>query len=246
MPAGPKDAVATVIFPRCSTRQVQGRAGHQVDWSALSGTIADTDIVGPPQAVNVSAIVMVEATPGNLTSIELTTGHVCSPSEGTSLDSTTKPTLADFPGGTVSDVGAISKTDPSPVERTVVFNKVAWEPCKAPTSVMAGLPSRVQATVEVFNKFTGLKIEPAAPVPCCATSFNWLATHGAPAVNATVVVVVVVVDVLVVEVVEGVVEVVTTAGLVLAEVVVVVIVFEEQPATSAADAEDNHKHPHGC
>jgi hypothetical protein len=78
----------------------------------------------------------------------------------------------------------------------------------------------VQATVEVFTTLTGLKIDPAAPVPSSATTFSWLAVHGAPGVGW---VVVVVEEVLVVEVVgASVVEVVTRAGLV---VVVVVVVF---------------------
>jgi hypothetical protein len=78
----------------------------------------------------------------------------------------------------------------------------------------------VQATGEVFTTLTGLKIDPAAPVPSSATTFSWLAVHGAPGVGW---VVVVVEEVLVVEVVgASVVEVVTRAGLV---VVVVVVVF---------------------
>jgi hypothetical protein len=78
----------------------------------------------------------------------------------------------------------------------------------------------VQATVEVFTTLTGLKIDPAAPVPSSATTFSWLAVHGAPGVGW---VVVVVEEVLVVEVVgASVVEVVTRAGLV---VVVVVVEF---------------------
>jgi hypothetical protein len=78
----------------------------------------------------------------------------------------------------------------------------------------------VQATVEVFTTLTGLKIDPAAPVPSSATTFSWLAVHGAPGVGW---VVVVVEEVLVVEVVgASVVEVVTRVGLV---VVVVVVVF---------------------
>ena len=86
-----------------------------------------------------------------------------------------------------------------------------------------GLPSSVQATVEVFTTLTGLKIDPAAPVPSSATTFSWLAVHGAPGVGWVVVVVVVVEEVLVVEVVgASVVEVVTRVGLV---VVVVVGVF---------------------
>jgi hypothetical protein len=69
-------------------------------------------MVGPPQAVNVSATVKLEAIPGRVTSIELTTGHVCSPLEGTSLDSTIKPTFAAAPEESVNIVGAMSKTDP--------------------------------------------------------------------------------------------------------------------------------------
>jgi hypothetical protein len=91
---------------------------------------------------------------------------------------------------------------------------------------MPGLPARVQAAVDVFSRLTGLKIEPAAPVPSSATTFNWLAAHGAPAVGwaeVVVVVEVVVEEVLVVEIGgASVVEVVAMAGLV---VVVVVVVF---------------------
>jgi hypothetical protein len=75
--------------------------------------------------VNVSATVKLDAIPGRVTSIELTTGHVCSPSEGTSLDSTMKPAVAELPGETVSFVGAMSKTDPSPVVRIVVCSGAA-------------------------------------------------------------------------------------------------------------------------
>jgi hypothetical protein len=75
--------------------------------------------------VKVSATLKLDAIPGSFTSIELTTGHVCSPSEGTSLDSTTNPTLAELPGETVSVAGAISKTDPSPVVRMVVCRGAA-------------------------------------------------------------------------------------------------------------------------
>jgi len=77
-------------------------------------------MVGPPQAVNVSATVKLDAIPGRVTSIELTTGHVCSPSEGTSLDSTMKPTVAEPLGERVNIAGATSKTEPWPVARIVV------------------------------------------------------------------------------------------------------------------------------
>jgi hypothetical protein len=62
--------------------------------------------------VNVSGIVKLDATPGRVTSIELTTGHVCSPSEGTSLDCAIKPAEATLPGDSVKVVGVIAKTGP--------------------------------------------------------------------------------------------------------------------------------------
>jgi hypothetical protein len=43
---------------------------------------------------------------------------------------------------------------------------------------MPGRPSREQAEVDLFTTSTGLKFEPAAPVPSSATSFSWLATQG--------------------------------------------------------------------
>jgi hypothetical protein len=70
---------------------------------------------GPPQAVNASSTDKGEATLGRVTDIELTTGHVCSPSEGTSLDCTRKPAATTPDGGNVSVEGAIEKTVPSPV-----------------------------------------------------------------------------------------------------------------------------------
>jgi hypothetical protein len=78
-------------------------------------TIADTETVGPPQAVNVSATVKVEDIPGSPTDIELTTGHVCSPSVGTSLDCTRKPTEVVPVGGNVSVEGAMENTASDPV-----------------------------------------------------------------------------------------------------------------------------------
>ena len=50
-----------------------------------------------------------------MTDSELTTGQVCSPSEGTSLDCTRKPTAATPFGGSVNNDGAIEKVAPSPV-----------------------------------------------------------------------------------------------------------------------------------
>jgi len=96
---------------------------------------------------------------------------------------------------------------------------------------MPGLPSSLQATFDVFKTLTGLKIEPAAPVPSSATTLSSLAVQGAPGV-CCVVVVVVVEEVLVVDVV--------AAGVVEVVVVVVVVVVPgtavwEQPATNAAE-----------
>jgi hypothetical protein len=70
--------------------------------------------------VNVSFTAKSDAIPGSLTEIELTTGHVCSPSEGTSLDCTRKPTAATPPAGSVNIDGLMANADPCPVVRTVV------------------------------------------------------------------------------------------------------------------------------
>jgi hypothetical protein len=78
-------------------------------------TIADTEIVGPPQAVKVAGTDNAEFVPGRVTDRELTTGQVCSPSEGTSLDCTRKPTVPAPLGGSVSEDGAMENVDPSPV-----------------------------------------------------------------------------------------------------------------------------------
>ena len=84
--------------------------------------------------------------------------------------------------------------------------------------------------VDVFDTLTGLKIEPAAPVPSSATTFSWLAVQGA--VVAGWVEVVVVEEVLVVEVVgASVVEVDVVAGV---AVVVTGVAAWEQPATRTA------------
>jgi hypothetical protein len=77
-----------------------------------------------------------------VTDIELTTGHVCSPSEGTSLDCSMKPTEAADPAGSVNFAGAVEKTDPCPVVPIVVESGAGWAPCIAPISVTLGRPSR--------------------------------------------------------------------------------------------------------
>ncbi len=74
-------------------------------------TIADTEIVGPPHAVKVSGTEKAEVIPGRLTDIALTTGHVCSPSVGKSLDCTRNPTAATPVGGNVSNDGATENAD---------------------------------------------------------------------------------------------------------------------------------------
>jgi hypothetical protein len=95
---------------------------------------------------------------------------------------------------------------------------------------MPGLPSSEHAVVDVFDTLTGLKIEPAAPVPSGATTFSWLAVQGA--IVAGWVEVVVVEEVLVVEVVgASVVEVDVVAGV---AVVVTGVAAWEQPATRTA------------
>ena len=81
----------------------------------LALTIADTEMAGPPQAVNVSATWKGESIPGSVTAIELTTGQVCSPSEGTSLDCTRKPTAAALLGGSVNRRRSDREERPSPV-----------------------------------------------------------------------------------------------------------------------------------
>jgi len=72
--------------------------------------MADTNIVGPPHAVKFSGTVKVDGIPGSLTFIDATTGHVCSPFDGTSLDCIMKPALAAFPGDTVTGDGATRNT----------------------------------------------------------------------------------------------------------------------------------------
>ena len=113
----------------------------------------------------------------------------------------------------------MSKTDPWPVVRTVVCSFADCAPCIAPINVMPGLPSSVHTVVEVFNTLTGLKIEPAAPVPCSATTFSWPAVHGA---DVGWVEVVVVEEAVVVEVVGA--SVVVVGVVVVGDVVVVVVV----------------------
>jgi len=141
-----------------------------------------------------------------------------------------KPTVAEPPGERVNVAGATSKTEPWPVARIVVRSGADLAPCTAPISVMPGLPSSEHAVVDVFDTLTGLKIEPAAPVPSSATTFSWLAVQGA--IVAGWVEVVVVEEVLVVEVVgASVVEVDVVAGV---AVVVTGVAAWEQPATRTA------------
>jgi len=56
--------------------------------------------------------------------------------------------------------------------RIVVCSGAALAPCIAPIKVIPGRPSSEHADVEVFNTLTGLKMEPAAPVPSIATTFS--------------------------------------------------------------------------
>jgi len=161
------------IFPRRDDEE-----GRQLEDSSLTSTIAETKIVGPPQAVNVSLTVRVEEIPGSSTCIESTTGHVCSPLEGTSLDCTMNPTVATLPGDTVNRDGATAKGGPCPVVRTDVGSLAGGAPFAPPMSVIEGRPSREQADFDVLITPTGLKIEPAAPVPTSAVSAIWLAVHG--------------------------------------------------------------------
>src|SRR5271165_772108 len=86
--------------------------GQSVPGNALAGTIADTKMVGPPHAVKFSATVKVEGIAGSLTFIDETTGHVCSPFDGTSLDCTMKPALTTLPADTVTGAGAARNTGP--------------------------------------------------------------------------------------------------------------------------------------
>jgi hypothetical protein len=118
--------------------------------------MADTEIVGPPHAVNVSDTGNAELIPGSVTDIDVTTGHVCSPSEGTSLDCTMKPTAGTPVGGRVSVDGAIEKTVSCPVSWTVVGSGAAVAPCTAPIRLTTGRPSREHAVLKVFTTSTGL------------------------------------------------------------------------------------------
>jgi hypothetical protein len=119
-------------------------------------TIAETEIVGPPHAVNFSATENSEDIPGSPTDTELTTGHVCSPSVGTSLDCTRKPTETLAVGSNVNVEGAMENTGSDPVVCTVVVSGPGFAPCRAPIKLTLGRPSREQAEVEVFSTPTGL------------------------------------------------------------------------------------------
>jgi hypothetical protein len=139
---------------------------------SLAATRADTEIVGPPQAVNVSVTEKADEIPGSTTDIELTTGQVCSPSVGKSLDCTRNPTPATPLGGNVNKVGSTEKADSCPVVCTVVGSDAGVAPCTAPIKLTSGRPSSEQAEVDVLTTSTGLKIDPAAPKLFVATSFN--------------------------------------------------------------------------
>jgi hypothetical protein len=91
----------------------------ELAYRALASTRAETEIVGPPQAVNVSATLSAVETPGSVTNIEVTTGQLVSPSEMTSLDCTKKPTASALPEGKFNIAGAMENADPCPVLRTV-------------------------------------------------------------------------------------------------------------------------------
>lgn len=93
---------------------------RQPGCSSLAVTIADTEIVGPPHAVNASLTKKAKEISGRWTDIELTTGHVCSPSVGKSLDCTRKPTAATPVGGSVNSDGETENADSCPVVWTVV------------------------------------------------------------------------------------------------------------------------------
>ena len=79
------------------------RQADQPACRSLAGTMAETEIVGPPHAVNVSGTDKADVTSGSLTDMVLTKGHVCSPSVGKSLDCTRNPTAATPVGGSVSN-----------------------------------------------------------------------------------------------------------------------------------------------
>ncbi len=186
-------------------------------------------MVGPPQAVNVSLIERADEVPGSFTCIESTTGHVCSPLEGTSLDCTMNPTPATLPGDTVNRAGATPNAGACPVVRTVVGSVAGWAPFSPPMSEIPGRPSREHGVFDVLTTPTGLKIEPAAPPPSSALSVTWFAVQGEGGPGT--VAVVVVEEVLVVDVVAAsVVDVVVVVGI----VVVVGLAAREQAPTTAA------------
>lgn len=122
----------------------------------MAATIAETEIVGPPQAVNASLVSRAVDIPGSFTDIELTTGQDCSPSTGTSLDCTRKPTSGLPVAGSVSSEGATEKTDSCPSCCTVVESGPVFPPCMAPIRVTVGRPSREHGVPETFATSTGL------------------------------------------------------------------------------------------
>jgi len=128
--------------------------------------------------VNFSATVWAAEAPGSVTFIEVTTGHVCSPSEGKSLDCTRKPAWATRPGDSVNFDGGMLKTVPSPVVRTVATMGPGAVPGTPPMSEIPGRPMRVHVEDETFTIPTPLKICPAVPFAFIATSVSWLAVHG--------------------------------------------------------------------
>lgn len=172
-----------------------------VPGNTLAGTIADTNMVGPPHAVKFSATLKVEEIPGNFTFIDETTGQVCSPFDGTSLDCTMKPALGTFPVETATGDGATRNTGPWPVLRTVVGRAPGEEPCGPPIKMICGRPLMRQAELDVLTTPTGLKLEPAVPLPLSALRVSWPDTQAVGTAGRVVVVVVVLVDVLDVEVV---------------------------------------------
>ena len=181
-----------------------------------------------------SATVKAVEVPGTLTFMEVTTGQVCWPSEGKSLDCTRKPARTTVPGESDTCEGGIWNTVPSPVVSTFAANGAGGAPCSPPIRVIPGRPFSVHVETEEFTIPTPLKIWPAVPLAFMAMSFSWLAVQGEG--EAGSVVVVVVDDVLGTVVTGGLVVVVDVGGEVVAglEVVVAGATAFVQPAAAVA------------
>ena len=118
--------------------------------------------------------------------------------------------------------------------RTVVVSSLGEEPGGPPIKVTCGRPPMTQADLEVFTRPTGLKLEPAVPLPLSGVRVSWPDTQAVGTtgrVEVVVLVEVLDVDVDGATVVEVEVEVDDDAG----TVVVAGVAALEQPPTSATN-----------